>query len=56
MQILDVTIYYDYIVRIGEKIKLLFLNQFLRESRNKIISKYTKTKPYLFLHLMLKIS
>jgi hypothetical protein len=29
---------YDYIVRFGEKIKL-FLNQFLRESRNKIICK-----------------
>ena len=27
-------------VRFGEKIKLCFLNQFLRESRNKIICKF----------------
>jgi hypothetical protein len=32
--------YIDYIVRIGEKIKLLFLNQFLKESRNIIIWKF----------------
>jgi hypothetical protein len=30
----------DYIVRFGEKIITLFLNQFLRESRNKIICKF----------------
>jgi hypothetical protein len=33
MYILDVTILYDYIVRFGEKIKILFLNQFLRPKK-----------------------
>jgi hypothetical protein len=32
----DVTILYDYIVRFGDFFLTLFLNQFLRESRNKI--------------------
>jgi hypothetical protein len=38
MWIFDVTILYDYIVRFGGE-KKLFLNQFLTESRNKIICK-----------------